>query len=756
MIAWEGQENAMSGEMSGTGMNIVRREQLADLRRALRKARRRTASLMSGPHPMNRAAVVVIAAASAVAWLARTKEEKWPPANIDASSWPQALHNALDVVLSSDKGARLADINSAARLLSESLPRRFWLADDILVWVYESCDEGRSARRYKGQYYTPGWLSELLVRLCLKAHSERKRQSKAAPKLRILDPACGSGAFLLAAARILYESQPEAEQLPDATGTPNKADVGDNLFGLDIDPTALALAELSLGFLRFRLHGKFDTTAASLHRRDFLDKRSGLPFNRPSPSHQPNGSTFPLNPASSTKFDVIVGNPPYLGFHHHSPTYRQRVLARYSVFDGKADVFYYFIERGVECLRTGGVLGYVVPRYWLGADKAAPLRGFLARKTELVYLLDFNTVSVFGGRGIQVCVLVLRKEKPNPSHTLRVFRAPSVAKIDGRVSLESLLPSAASAWMSFDVPQQLLADRWVLAPPAERELMRKLEAASDSVLGDVALVSPGLITGADRVRGDGQQASMRAQEGIFVLYKDEVAALKLLPQELALLKPWVKNSQLDRWALRDSGQYVLYIVEKPDPVSMPNLTRHLARFRDILESRYEVGPMNRPWWRLIRPRRPEQFVSATPKILVPFKAEESRFAVDYGRYYCSADVYCINPGDAVLPEYLCCLLNSSLLGFYFRRIAKKMGRLYEYYAHTLVRLPIKVAPMSDQERFKSLHDEIVARVKEARQARLADSQAVSDLERTIDEAVFEIYGIAAQELPPSEIASGKS
>ena len=293
------------------------------------------------------------------------------------------------------------------------------------------------------------------------------------------------------------------------------------------------------------------------------------------------------------------------------------------------------------------------------------------------------------------------------------------------------------------MPQRQLGQHWVLAPQAERELMCRIEAAADSVLGDVASVNPGLITGADRMRPGGKDGPVRSQEGIFVLSRDEVAALNLLPQERALAKPWLKNSHLDRWALRDSGQFVLYIVERPDRLGMPNIARHLARFREVLEGRYEVGPTNRPWWRLVRPRRPEQFTSPVPKILVPFKAKESRFAVDYARHYCSADVYCINVGAAVLPEYLCCLLNSSLLGFYFRRIAKKMGQLYEYYAHTLIRLPIKLAPMSDQERFKSFHDEIVARVKEGRKASLADSRAVSDLERTIDEAVFEVYGIAA-------------
>jgi adenine-specific DNA-methyltransferase len=412
------------------------------------------------------------------------------------------------------------------------------------------------------------------------------------------------------------------------------------------------------------------------------------------------------------------------------------------VFDGKADVFYYFLERGLECLRDGGVLGYVVPRYWLGADKAARLRRFLAQHSELIRLLDFDRMPVFARAGVQVCVLVLRKRRPKPSHTLEVLRPLNDSPIDDpSVLFGSGLAPDTSAVTRFSVQQELLGDSWVLVPSEERFLMSAIEAASDSCLGDVASVSPGLITGLDKVRPEGSRRGRRIQEGVFVLSEKEIKALNLLPEERGLVKPWVKNSHVERWTVKDSDLCVLYVTSRPDAASMPNLTRHLERFRPILEARYEIALFHRPWWRLVRPRKPEQFDGPVPKIVAPYKAAQTRFAVDYGRHFCSADVYCINAHDGLLPEYLCCLLNSRLLEFYFRRIAKKMGHTYEYYAHTLVRLPIRVASMAVQQRLKALHDDIVAQILNDRSTGRRREEALRELEQSVNQMVCDVYDI---------------
>ena len=737
--------------MPQTAPRSIHRENIPQLRKALRKAGLQLKPGALRPSGKAESARELSAAAAILAWLARTAPSKWPPCDWDPSAWPQGLRDTLNGLIADDAGIESSDMRSAVTLLGESSPRSVWLADDVLGWVYEICSEGAGARRRTGRYFTPVWLSELLL-LCLQAlHDGQEASSGSAQKhIRILDPACGSGAFLLSAAHILTGPRLSPQE---PRGPQGARSIGlDNLFGLDIDETALALAGLSLAFLGHDRGEGFHIDSANLGRSDFLDKVSGLSFGTVREAETAADSKRLLPSQLEPKFDLIVGNPPYLGFHHHSSEYRRRILKQYSVFDGKADVFYYFMERGLECLRDGGVLGYVVPRYWLGADKAARLRRFLAQKSELICLLDFERMPVFARAGVQVCVLVLRKRLPKPLHRLEVIRPLDDSPLDDpSVLFRSGLPRVGAAHeppsvTRFGVQQKLLGDSWVLVPSKERSLMSAIEAASDACLGELASVSPGLITGLDKVRPEGSRRGRRIQEGVFVLSEKEIEALDLLPAERSLVKPWIKNSHVERWTVNDSDLCVLYITSRPDAASMPNLTRHLERFRPILEARYEIALSDRPWWRLVRPRKPEQFDGAVPKIVVPYKAAQSRFAVDCGRHFCSADVYCINAHDGLLPEYLCCLLNSRLLEFYFRRIAKKMGRTYEYYAHTLVRLPIRVASMAVQQRLKALHDELVAQIRNDGSTGPRSEEALRELEQSVNQMVCDVYGIDCGQL----------
>ncbi|MCD6328008.1 N-6 DNA methylase [bacterium] len=687
----------------------------------------------------------VIAAAFAISWLAEDEGAKWPPQIGSMDDLPQELSSTMSRFTAFDAVMAEPNLAPAIVALSRFAPRETWLADDILGWVYEFLNEA-SSRRGKGQYYTPGWVVELIIRLCsISLDDPRKGSSKQSIlQIDILDPACGCGTFLLSATRLLHNSpsllRSQQGHQPEASAV--------RAFGLDVDPKALTLAKMSFALLRRRLGQQSAIRPPSLHELDFLNRSLGLPFSK----HVRSSGDAESDPASLRRncstFDMIIGNPPYLGFHHHSSEYRQRVLKDYSVFNGKADIFYYFIERGLESLREGGVLGYVIPRYWLAADKASRLRSFIADEAEPLFLIDMDGMRVFERARIQVCLLILRKRRPAPSHSMRVVRISNPGEARELLSRVRTANGGLGLGRSeFAISKSSLGSTWMIIPPNERAFTSSIEAAADLTLKEIASVSPGLITGADRA-GERVAHRRRLSQGVFVLTEDELSNMRLCPKERSVVKPWIKNSHVKRWHVRSSDLSVLYVVSEPDPTEMPNLARHLEKHRRMLESRYEIGLCKRSWWRLIRPRTKAQFERESPKIVVPYKAARSRFAVDYGRHYCSADVYCINPGNAVTPEYLCCLLNSSLLEFYMRRIAKKMGMLYEYYAHTLARLPIKVAPHAVQQEFARLHNEVVgaSRALEGHRA-----NQVIELERQINRRVFELYDIEPERLAEIDI-----
>ena len=719
------------------------RREVTSLRKAIVRIRKELSRADSGfmPVALDRS---ILTAAFKIVWkashqfqVATDTRERGLPSFLEALRGP----GESDVDFGSDA------VIIAEHHLKSAVPPAFWESLSAPGLVYELLSEQNSARRGNGQYYTPDWAVQALVRLCLSAVESRTIDGSDMTKgrLRVLDPACGCGAFLIGVEQAMVLSSSPAYESSQGGRQGGLTALRPELVGIDIDPVALRVADASLRLLEAGMVEERSVALTRLLQADFLQQ---------GPDEDSDNLTGPIpsggHPRSrEAGSDLVIGNPPYLGFHHHPPTYRRNFLRDYAVFDGKADLFYYFIERGLTCLVEGGVLGYIVPQYWLGADKARKLRAFVAANSTVEWVVNLERAPVFERAGVQVCLLVLKKTKPASSSELRVARARTADEALAVVKAAEDGGKGKASSALFSVPQRLLGEQWVLIPRWERDLISRMESVASQSLGDVASVSPGLITGADRTNRDVAKWGKQRARGVYVLTEKEVERLRLSQAELALVKPWVKNSHVQRWRFRQSGLRLLYIDRKPDPDKMPKLSRHLKSHRALLGGRYDVVGSQKPWWRIVRPRKREQFESDVPKLLVPYKARVNRFAVDYEGRFCSADVYCINPKPDVIPEYLCCLLNSQPLAFYLRCIAKKMGHLYEYYAHTLVRLPVKVAEREVQEELKLLHDALLAEFDQMSSSERQPTAEIRGLEQRIDERVADVYELRLSELPGS-------
>ena len=231
--------------------------------------------------------------------------------------------------------------------------------------VYERLLAGdRRGRRAGGGYYTPAHLVDLVVERTLGPHTGRIDQ------LRVLDPACGGGAFLLGALR---------------RGVPERC-----LVGVDRDARALEVCRLGL-----LLAGAGQTR---LLRADSLRDDAG----------------------GEAEFDVVLGNPPWgqKGFRF-PPEEAAYLRSRYHSAVGVLDPFKLFVERALELVRPGGHWGMVLPDIVLLKDQRA-IRDLMLERSALEWIVHAGRA--FPGVNLDAAVIIGRREAHVPSdHRVSVW-----------------------------------------------------------------------------------------------------------------------------------------------------------------------------------------------------------------------------------------------------------------------------------------------------------------------------------------------
>ena len=238
-------------------------------------------------------------------------------------------------------------------------------------------------------------------------------------------------------------------------------------------------------------------------------------------------------------------------------------------------------------------------------------------------------------------------------------------------------------------------------------------------LGELCQINQGIVSGCDKVsKRHIKQYDLPVEvkgTGIFVLTAAEVETLDLTAAEQHILRPWFKNSDIERYWSRSQakGEYLLYL--KDAVIDLPAaIKKHLKPFRPILKVRREVKSGRIKWWELQWPRQQEIFEQ--PKLLVPQRSKTNTFAYNETAWYASADVYYITQPDAeVKLKYILALLNSSLYYLWFYYKGKKKGNLLELYQKPLTEVPIKVAAAEQQQIFIDLVEEIQTKKKKIKE-----------------------------------------
>lgn len=276
------------------------------------------------------------------------------------------------------------------RFLTDTITPDQWREDHLLGWLSQYFEEQREQRRH-GRFYTPEAIAAFIVGQTFAL----LRESRSTPSFRLLDLACGAGAFALQAFDRMYDlwqNQPEREQ-PESIATHI---LERQLFLIDCDPLACELARVNLVLKARRREPTCRVKQMNVFCADALIRWE----------HEPSS---PYRELFTQQYDAVVGNPPYIVVNRlRTPPERLALYATYRAAAYKPNTFALFLERGLDLLAPDGALGMIVPNTLLTQLYFEPLRAHLLERAALTHILD--TKRLFPQAFVENCILLLQRQ----------------------------------------------------------------------------------------------------------------------------------------------------------------------------------------------------------------------------------------------------------------------------------------------------------------------------------------------------------
>jgi len=417
--------------------------------------------------------------------------------------------------------------------------------------------------------------------------------------------------------------------------------IDNNIFGFDIDETSIKAYYVDLFYLRGNIN------INNIKVCDFL-----------------------LEDVKE-KFNIVIGNPPYVGHKTVEKEYSTVLKSLYGkIYKGKSDLSYCFFLSSLKYLVNNGKLTFITSRYFLESPSGEELRNVLKNNCTIGKIVDFYGIRPFKGIGIDP-VIIFIENKCLTEYDVEIIKPNTKVLNRGRNFYSSLFYNNGNDYQKFLINKNLLNNNgWVLRDESCRNIINKIEKKSVTTLFNICESYQGIITGCDAA---------------FVVDKALIDEHEL---ELDLIRPWIKSSYIESSKVNLKGKYLIYSNLIKNEKDYPHSINYISKQRGKLSKRRECITGARTWYQLQWGRIPKIFEEE--KIIFPYKSSDNRFAIDKGSYF-SADVYCLVLKENVefTYEYLVKILNSDVYEYYFKSFAKKLGEnQYEYYPNNIMKLCI--------------------------------------------------------------------
>ena len=569
--------------------------------------------------------------------------------------------------------------------------------------------------------------------------------------VKLLDPCCGSGVFLVACydmlyqalIRILNEDADERKAYPNyffddngvlfLTLDARRAIASNCLHGIDYDDSAIEVAKMSIALKIVdcdtpALLGKVGVFGDAILRDISNNIKLGNTLVDADAELDPHEieKVKPFNVKNSFKmvfagkggFDYIVGNPPYVETKHFIsalPAMHKYINKKYSSVEGKADLSVVFIERCLSILNSEGKLGFIVQRRWFKTVYGGSIRDMIDSRRSKLRQMDFKDTGIFRGHITYVSILVMSgSANPDFEYTYVLEDADSIKTLfensDDKGIYTGFTPQKISnngktgqtwAYESFPIKQLQtklesrigrLADYPGLrVRDGIQALWKKMyHLANVSFDGDIAV----------GYNGFGEKVRVESSYVRAVVYNKVFYPFKKITPDAYCIFPYGENGtdRISMGFLKDNA---------------PLLYKYLTNNKEKIQAEVEHRNDNEYWHTFTREHNHTLY--DIDKIIIPMTAQDTiaTFVSDRGLYMDNANVWFITVDKASsdLMKAIACIINSTVFSVLAKAGANpQSGGYYKFNKQFLnpVAFPCKAVTEGDTRvmRLAVLHDEI--------------------------------------------------